>query len=172
MKTILALILLFPIFANAGSAFDFELTDTKGKKIESNQVKGKATLYVNIATRCGYTGQLDDIEKLYKKYKDKGLKVVGIPSNDFGSQTPENGEEINKFCRLKYGTTFPITKKTPVTGKEKHPLVAFLTSKSGKEIGWNFEKFLVNAKGETVKHFRSSTAPMGEELTKAIEALL
>ena len=102
MKTILALILLFPIFANAGSAFDFELTDTKGKKIESNQVKGKATLYVNIATRCGYTGQLDDIEKLYKKYKDKGLKVVGIPSNDFGSQTPENGEEINKFCRLKY----------------------------------------------------------------------
>lgn len=167
-KILVLFTLVFSSISFAGSAYDFELYDTKGKKIENKQLEGKVTMFVNIATRCGYTGQLGDIEKLYQDYKDKGLMVVGIPSNDFGEQTPENGEEINKFCRLKYGATFPILKKTPVTGKSKHPLVKFLTSDKN-EIGWNFEKFLVDKNGKLIKRFGSSTKPMSDELVQAIK---
>lgn len=167
-KLLLMITLVFSSISMAGTAYDFELVDTKGKKIESKQLKGKVTMFVNIATRCGYTGQLGDIEKLYQEYKDKGLMVVGIPSNDFGEQTPENGEDINKFCRLKYGASFPIIKKTPVTGKEKHPLVKYLTSDK-KEIGWNFEKFVVDKNGKLIKRFGSSTKPMSDELVEVIK---
>lgn len=169
MKSLLSILFLtISISAFAKTAYDYDLVDTKGKKIESSQLQGKVTMFVNIATRCGYTGQLGDIEKLYQKYKDKGLMVVGIPSNDFGGQTPESGDDINKFCKLKYGASFPILKKTPVTGKEKHPLVKHLVGET-QDIRWNFEKFVVDKKGKLLKRFGSSTEPMSDELVGVIQ---
>jgi glutathione peroxidase len=155
------------------TVFDHSISLANGEALNLDKMKGKPILFVNIATRCGYTGQLDDIEKLYQKYKAKGFNVVGVPSNDFGSQTPEQGKDIVKFCRLKYGVSFPITKKVPVTGKSKHSLANYLVSISGgKEIGWNFEKFLFNGNGKFVSRFTSSENPVGGTLEKKVASLL
>lgn len=172
MRLILSVMtLIFTFHAMGKTAYDFDLLDTRGQKVESSNLKGKVTMFVNIATRCGYTGQLGDLEKLYQKYKDKGFTIVGIPSNDFGEQTPEKGEDINKFCRLKYGTSFPILRKTPVKGQGKHPLITFLIADK-KEIAWNFEKFLVDKNGRLIERFSSSVEPMSDQLTKVIEKQL
>ena len=109
----------------------FSLTAPRGKKIDLKSYSGKPLLIINIATRCGYTGQLDDIEKLYKKYKDQGLTIIGIPSNDFGGQTPESDKEVVEMCRVKYGASFPITTKSIVLGEKKVPLVDFIVKASG-----------------------------------------
>ncbi|WP_372656063.1 redoxin domain-containing protein, partial [Halobacteriovorax sp.] len=123
MKIIALTILLFisqsSLSEDETSIFDFTLLAPKSKKIKLQQYKGKALLIINIATRCGYTGQLDDIEKLYQKYQKEGLRVIGIPSNDFGGQTPESNQEVVEMCRIKYGASFPISKKVIVLGKNK-----------------------------------------------------
>ena len=138
------------------------------------QFKSKPVLFVNIATKCGYTGQLDGLEALYQTYKAKGLKVVGVPSNDFGGQTPEDAKGVKSFCKLNYGVTFPLTEKLKVVGDEQAPFAKWLTtnSKEKSPIIWNFEKFLVNSDGEVVKRFASSVKPMDQELTSEIEKLL
>jgi len=142
--------------------------------MDLNEYKGKVVLVANIATRCGYTGQLDGLEKIYQKFKDKGLVVLGVPSNDFGSQTPENNDEVKKFCKLKYGVSFPLTPKMIVKGPQKDPLFKFLTNtESGeKEIGWNFEKFLVDRSGKLVNRFSSKVEPEDDQLIAALNAAL
>jgi glutathione peroxidase-family protein len=161
------------VFSATESVYDFELKDIKGKVIKTKSFKGQALMIVNIATRCGYTGQLDDIEKLYKKYKVRGLTIIGIPSNDFGGQTPEDNNKIAEFCRLNYNVTFPLVSKTPVTGKNSHPFVKHLVKASGgKEIGWNFEKFIISKDGKSVKRFGSSTKPLSDEIEKVIKDVL
>jgi glutathione peroxidase len=136
--------------------------------------KGKTVLVVNIATRCGYTPQLESLEKLYSKYKDKNFVVVGIPSNDFLSQTPENDTEIAKFCKLNYGVTFPLAPKIIVKGKEKDPFIRALLDQTPdkSEIGWNFEKFLISKEGKLVGRFKSSVKPEDKELQSKIESIL
>lgn len=115
---------------------------------------------------------MDNLEKVYQEFKDKGLIVLGLPSNDFGGQTPEDNKEVVKFCRLKYGATFPILKKAVVTGAGKHPLIkALLDKTNGKEIGWNFEKFLIDKEGK-VTRYSSSVKPDSDEMKKAINAAL
>lgn len=145
-----------------------------GRKVKLVDFKGKSILFVNIATRCGYTGQLTGLEKLYQKHKDKGLVVIGVPSNDFGGQTPESGGDLKKFCKFHHGVSFPLLEKTAVKGKKKHPLIASLInqSESKKEIGWNFEKFLVDKNGKLTARFESSVTPDDSELSKAIQAAL
>ena len=160
------------IFAN--SFYDFKYSDTNKSQIDFNKFKGKLVLVVNIATRCGYTGQLDDIEKLYKKYQSKNLVVLGFPSNDFGSQTPESNAEVAKFCKLKYGATFPIIEKQDVIGANKTALFTWINSQKGfeKEIQWNFEKFLISKEGKILERFPSQVEPLDLMIIKTIEKSL
>lgn len=152
------------------SVFAKDLVKADGKKIDT---KGSPTLIVNIATQCGYTPQLEGLETLYKKYKDKGFKVVGVPSNDFGGQTPESDKEVKKFCKLNYGATYTIAKKTVVKGDAKHPYFKSLIKQDGNgEISWNFEKFLIDKNGKLVKRYRSNVKPTAKEITNAIEKML
>ena len=168
---------LFPILflslsVSANTFFkDQNLVAARDKKIE---VKEGPVLVVNIATECGYTPQLDGLEKVYKKYQSQGLTVIGVPSNDFLGQTPQNDEEVEKFCKLNYGASFPITKKAVVKGDEKISLIKKLIDQADEkgEIKWNFEKFLVSSDGKTVKRFRSGVKPEDKELTSAIEEML
>lgn len=146
-----------------------------GKKtMDLSQYKGKPVLISNIATKCGYTPQLEGLESVYKKYKDKGLVVIGIPSNDFGGQTPEDEEGVKKFCKLNYGVSFPLTAKTVVKGEKKHPLITHLLSQSDNkdEIAWNFEKFLLDKDGKVVSRFKSSVKPDSKEITEKITSIL
>lgn len=171
MKNIFLFILLtFTTQAFAKSIFDFKLIKSDGKELNFEKFKGKTLLVVNIATKCGYTPQLDGLESIYKKYEKKGFVVIGIPSNDFGGQTPEENKDVKKFCRLKYGASFPITNKIVVKGENKNPLYTYLVSKTNnKEIEWNFTKFLINKKGEIVKRFPSKVKPESSEITELIE---
>lgn len=148
----------------------------KGEEFKMSDLKAKSVLIVNIASQCGFTGQLDDLEALYKKYKDKNFLVLGVPTNDFGSQTPEDDKNMLEFCQKNYQVTFPILTKKTIKGKEKRELYKFLTEKSPKQfqgdVGWNFVKFLVNKKGEVVARFTSYVSPDDKDLIKAIESSL
>ncbi len=159
------------------SPLDFKMTGIDGKEVDLSKYKGKVVLFVNVASQCGYTKQYTGLQAIYEKYEKKGFVVIGVPANDFGSQEPGTNEEIVKFCSSKYNVTFPMLSKVAVRGKEKTPLYEFLTSKETNpnfagEIGWNFEKFLVNKKGEVVGKFKSGIAPESDELIKAITAEL
>lgn len=161
--------LIFTGIAMASSLKNMTLQTNKGKKIS---LKNKTVLIVNIATRCGYTPQLDELEKLNQKYKDKGLIVVGVPSNDFGKQTPENDAEVEKFCRLNYGVSFDLLKKQSVQGKDKTDLFKYLIEKTtNEEISWNFEKFLIAKTGE-ITRYSSSVSPLNSKLETKIKELL
>jgi glutathione peroxidase len=170
-KLVLLFSLIFSFQLFGADIYDLSLNKVDGEKLKLSELKGKAVLFVNVATRCGYTGQLDDLEKLYQKYKKKDFVIVGVPSNDFGGQTPEGDKEVGKFCRLKYGVTFPLTEKAVVLGPQKIDLFKKLVKK-GPEIRWNFEKFLVDKNGKLVGRFVSSVTPLSEELTKKIEGVL
>jgi glutathione peroxidase len=173
----LIILMSFLIVNNGHSKEDFSIHNYsikshKGKEIKFSQFKGKPLLIVNIATHCGYTRQLNGLEKLYKSYKKKGLVVIGIPSNDFGSQTPENDLEVGKFCRTKYGVTFPISIKVPVTGSSAPEFMKKATTfNGGSPIAWNFEKFLFDKQGRLFKRFDSATKPNSIILKRAIEHL-
>ena len=125
----------------AGGMYQQKINNIGGKPMNLSDYKGHPVLFVNIATKCGYTPQLDGLEALYQEYKEKGLRVVGIPSNDFGGQTPEDNEGVQKFCKLNYGVTFPLTEKAVVKGEKKHPLIAHLLEQSAdkKEIKWKLK---------------------------------
>ncbi len=165
-------VLSLNLFANPFAS----LKDYKGKTISVENAK--IILVVNIATRCGYTGQLDGLQKLYSKFKSKGLILIGVPSNEFGSQSPESNEEIAKFCRMNFGVNFPIMKRASVLSKTKNgdkpsSLIRGLVKQSGEgEILWNFEKFLVSKDGKLLKRFRSSTTPESDDLQKEIKKSL
>jgi glutathione peroxidase len=128
---------------------------------------------VNVASYCGYTSQYAGLEKLYQNYKDKGFVVLGFPSNDFGQQEPGSDTEIKKFCSERFGASFPLFSKVKVLGGEKTALYKLLVAATGGgEVGWNFEKFLVDRKGAVVGRFASGVEPESDELKKAIEKAL
>lgn len=158
----------------ADSLYQQTVTTIEGKKMSLSDYKGKPLMVVNIATQCGYTPQLSGLEKLYQKYKAKGFVVVGVPSNDFGGQTPEADKDVKKFCQVHHGVTFPLTSKASVLGDKKSPLVSWLLKEgpSAKDIAWNFEKFLINKEGKVVQRFGSSTAPDDAALVSAVEKTL
>lgn len=168
MKPILfCLFFVFSSTVFSQSVHDFEIKDIKGKPLKLSRYKGSPLLIVNIATQCGYTGQLGDLEKLYQTYKSKGFEILGIPSNDFGGQTPEEDLEVAKFCKLNYGVSFTLSKKSVVKGTSAHPLIKFLIKKDdGTEISWNFEKFLIDANGKLIKRFKSSVSPLDNKIIK------
>jgi glutathione peroxidase len=135
---------------------------------------GNVVLIVNLASYCGYTPQYAGLENLHQKYKDSGLRVLGFPCNDYGAQEPGTNEEIVQFCTKNYGVTFELFDKVHAKGSQQHPLYAQLTSQATPpgDVAWNFEKFLINKKGEVVGRYRSSVAPESSELIQAIEAEL
>ncbi len=147
-----------------------------GKLVNISDYEGQLIMIVNVASKCGFTGQYKDLETLFRKYKEKGFVVLGFPSNDFGGQEPGSNEDIKKFCKVNYDVTFPLFEKLPVKGAEKQPLYKYLTEQSGSEftgeIAWNFVKFLVNGEGKVIGRFGSSTKPLDKKIIAKIEEQL
>ena len=133
---------------------------------------GKVVLVVNTASFCGYTSQYEGLERLYDKYKARGLVVVGFPSNDFGNQEPGSNKEIAEFCRLTYGVRFPMFARTTVAGRSANPLYRQLGELTGERPRWNFHKYLIDRSGNTVKSFPSEVSPDNALLVATIERLL
>lgn len=156
---------------------ELKMEGIDGKEVDLSKFKGKVVLFVNVASKCGYTKQYEGLQKLYEAHEKDGLVIIGVPANEFGKQEPGSNEEIAKFCSSKYSVKFPMMAKVVVKGEGIAPLYDYFTSKETNPkfagpIGWNFEKFLVNRKGEVVSRFKSGTAPESEELMKAIKTEL
>lgn len=155
------------------SLYDLSATTIDGKNQSLAEYKGKVALVVNVASQCGFTRQYEGLQELYNKYKERGLVVLGFPSNDFGGQEPGSDEEIKNFCSRRFGVTFPMFSKVDVLGPSKSAVYAFLTkSTGGADVGWNFEKFLVGRNGLVVGRYGSSVTPGSSELADAIEKAL
>ncbi|MCK5682787.1 redoxin family protein [bacterium] len=157
--------------------YDFEVKTIDGVSQEMSDFQGKTLLIVNVASKCGYTYQYKELQKLYEKYKDRGFTVLGFPSNDFLWQEPGSNKEIKKFCTLKYGVTFPMFEKISVTGRNRHPLYKFLTQrqtnrKFAGKITWNFNKFLIDDKGNIVDRFGTKDDPDSFKVIRAVKKLL
>jgi glutathione peroxidase len=150
---------------------DIAVKTITGEDKKLSDYAGNVLLIVNVASRCGYTGQYKGLEALNQQYQGRGLQVLGFPCNDFGAQEPGSNEEIATFCDRNYGVTFDMFDKVAILGSSKHPLYSALTAAApAGDVKWNFEKFLVNKSGEVVGRFGSSATP--ESLASAIEALL
>lgn len=132
---------------------------------------GKVLLIVNVASQCGYTPQYKGMEELYQKYRAEGFEILAFPCNDYGMQEPGSNEEIQQFCSTRYDVSFPLFDKVHAKGSQQHPLYAELTQavEPKGEVSWNFEKFLINKKGEVVARYKSAIAPTDNALTTAIE---
>lgn len=160
--------------ADAADLFDIPLKKINGTASSLDDYRGKVLVIVNTASKCGYTPQYEGLQKLYENYKDRNVVVLGFPSNDFGRQEPGSNEEIQNFCKVNYGVTFPLFEKSVVTGDKKNPLFKALlaNSKDKSEIKWNFEKFVVDGEGRLVGRFRSSVKPDSPEIVGVIEHTL
>ena len=154
------------------SFYDYSAVDMTKNEVSMKDFKDKVVLVVNTASKCGYTPQFEGLEKLYEEYKDQGLEILGFPSNQFGKQDPGSNKEIQEFCQLNYGVTFKMFEKIDVNGENTHPLYKYLKGEQGdgKDITWNFNKFLIDRKGNVVDRFASQKKP--ENLKKDIEKLL
>jgi glutathione peroxidase len=159
------------------SVFDHEIVGLDGNPLDLAQFKGKATLVVNVASRCGLTPQYADLEQLHERFKGQGFSVLGVPCNQFGAQEPGTAQEIATFCSSTYGVTFPMTEKVDVNGARRHPLYSELTAAADGQgrtgdIEWNFEKFLISPAGDVVARFRPQTEPQSAEVIAAVESVL
>jgi glutathione peroxidase len=151
--------------------FSFSSLQT-GKTESLCQYRGKVLLIVNTASYCGYTHQFEGLEALYRKYKNRGLVVLGFPTNDFGGQEPGTNAEIAEFCRLTYGVEFPMFEKSTIKNLKSNPLFAELIARTGQSPSWNFHKFLVDRDGNRVASFGTRVEPDNRELVTALEKLL
>ena len=185
MAGIVAMALMSAAFAeeavkDAPPALAFSMKNIDGKSVDLSQYEGKVVLFVNVASRCGYTKQYTGLQQLHEKYAEKGLAVVGVPCNQFGAQEPGTNEEIKQFCSSKYSVTFDMLDKVNVNDDSSGkacPLYGYLTGVDTKPAGkgkvkWNFEKFLLDRKGNVVGRFGSGVEPTSAELTAAIEKAL
>lgn len=155
--------------------YTLPVTDKSGKETTLGPYKGKVLLIVNTASKCGFTPQFEGLEKLHQKYKDKGLMILGFPCNQFKQQDPGSQEEIESFCQINYGVSFPLFRKIDVNGKDTAPLYDHLKTAAPGLLGstkvkWNFTKFLVSADGSRIERYATATKP--EKLEGPIEALL
>jgi glutathione peroxidase len=164
-------------FPPGQTALDFTVKDISGHDVDLRRYRGKVVLVVNVASKCGFTPQYEQLNEIYKKYRDRGFVVLGFPSNDFLRQEPGTDQQIQEFCRVNFGVEFDLFSKIPVTGRDKAPLYAFLTSKKydprfAGSIKWNFTKFLLDREGRVVARFSPATRPDRPEVVRAIEAAL
>ncbi len=158
------------------SVYDYSVKDLSGKTVKLSDYKGKVLLIVNIASKCGQTPQLDTLQKLYEKYKDKGFEILAFPSNDF-MQEPNEGGDITEFCKVNYGVTFKVFAKGPVRGAKAPDLYRFLAGETGGFLRkgyplWNFHKYLINRTGEVVDWFNPWKWPDDDKITALIEKCL
>jgi glutathione peroxidase len=162
-----------PIASDNAYRFSFS-TLAGGEPLPLAQFEGQVLLVVNTASRCGFTKQYEGLQKLYEAYRDRGLVVLGVPSNDFGGQEPGTSEEIAHFCKLNYGVSFPLARKEAVSGEHSHPFYHWAREELGfgTSPAWNFHKYLVDRRGKLVDYFHSTTAPDSKRVTEAIEKLL
>ncbi len=157
------------------SIYDYKATDIDGKAFDLASLKGKKVIIVNTASKCGYTGQYEGLEKLYKEYGKDGLVIIGFPTNDFNGQEPGTNSEIAAFCTQNYGVTFPMMEKITVKGNDMKPIYQFLTQKSqngleDSDVKWNFQKYLINQKGQLEKVLMSKVEPYDSEIINWIKA--
>ncbi|BCJ51115.1 glutathione peroxidase [Actinoplanes sp. NBRC 14428] len=151
--------------------FDVDIDALPGGSADLGQYRGNVVLVVNVASKCGLTPQYAGLEKLYATYRDRGLVVLGVPCNQFGGQEPGGAAEIEEFCQVNYGVTFPLTAKVEVNGPGRHPLYTELVGDGG-DLQWNFEKFVVAPDGAVAARFDPGTQPDDERLVSTIETLL
>jgi glutathione peroxidase len=170
-----ALLLAAPLTASERkvpmSLHEITLNTLGGKPQSLGTYKGKVVLAVNVASECGFTPQYAGLQKLYAEYKDRGLVILGFPCNQFGGQEPGTAAQIETFCQVNYGVTFPLFEKLDVKGAKQAPVYQFLTAKHG-EPAWNFHKYLVGKDGQVLQAFSSKVAPDSAELKTALEAAL
>ena len=174
MKNIITSLLLLSnvLIASAQSIYDSKINTIDGVSIDFNDFKGKYILFVNVASKCGFTKQYAQLEELYQAYKND-LVVIGLPCNQFGGQEPGDAQEIKSFCTENFGVSFIITEKINTKGLELHPIYAWLTDKklNGKinsTVKWNFQKYLLNKEGKLIDYFNSTTSPMSSKITKQL----
>ena len=154
--------------------YDFKVRNAKGEEVPMTEYQGKVLLIVNTATGCGFTPQYKGLQKLYDKYRDRGLEILDFPCNQFGHQAPGTEEEIQEFCTLKYKTTFPLFAKINVNGAKADPLFTFLKREKGgflgNDIKWNFTKFLVSREGTVTERYAPATKPekIGSDILKLL----
>ena len=159
------------------SVYEVPLTSLTGEPLDPSSLRGRAVLFVNVASRCGLTPQYEALQALYDRYRGQGLAVVGAPCDQFGGQEPGTPEEIAEFCSESYAVTFPLTEKLDVNGHARHPLYELLCALpdgagAAGDVQWNFEKFLVSPRGEPVARFRPATLPDAPDLIEAVERQL
>lgn len=161
----------------SGSIYDFEALSIDGKPAHLSTQRGKVLLIVNTASRCGFTPQFAGLEKLWHDYRDRGLVIVGFPSNEFGGQDPGSNEEIASFCELNYGVSFPMMAKVKVNGADAHPVWKWLKAEAPGMLGteaikWNFTKFLVGKDGQVIRRYAPNDSPesMRQDIEQALAA--
>jgi glutathione peroxidase len=157
----------------APSFYEFKMKANNGKEIDFSSFKGKTVLLVNVASKCGYTPQYKELEKLHQQYKDK-LIILGFPADNFGHQEPGSDEQIAEFCEINFGVTFQLFQKSSVRGKDQNPVFYWLSHKdqngwNDKAPSWNFCKYLVNEKGELIAFFNSSISPLSDDIVKHLK---
>ena len=159
---------------NSKTLFDFQINSINGDKLKLSNFKGKTLLLVNVASNCGFTKQYDDLQNLYDAYKDKGLVVIGIPSNQFGGQEPGSDSEIKDFCETNFNINLPMTSKYDVKGDTAHPIYLWAKETYGKSTipKWNFHKILINKNGNVEDTFASFTNPMSKKIIKKLNQIL
>ncbi|WGD34841.1 glutathione peroxidase [Olleya sp. YS] len=155
------------------SIYDIEINSLQGKTINLKTFKGKHILFVNVASKCGFTSQYKDLQELHEAHNDK-LQIIGVPCNQFGNQEPGDANTIEEFCEVNYGVLFLITEKIDVKGNKQHPLYEWLTQKqkngvSNSKVKWNFQKYLVNPEGQLVDYFYSMTNPNSSKIIKYLK---
>ena len=173
------IIIMFSFFNNTMSDntktfFDFKINSINGEELDLSSFKGKTILLVNVASKCGFTNQYDDLQKIYDDFRDKGLIVIGIPTNQFGGQEPGSEKEIKNFCETNFNITFPMTSKYEVKGANAHPIYIWAKDTFGKSTvpKWNFHKILINKNGKIEDTFASFTGPLSNKVVKKIEEIL
>jgi glutathione peroxidase len=159
------------------AVYDTPIAALDGAALDLSQLRGRATLVVNVASYCGHTPQYAGLQALHERYRARGFTVLGVPCNQFGREEPGTAQEIARFCATAYGVTFPLTQKLDVNGPRRHPLYRELTATpdaagEAGDVRWNFEKFLVSPAGEPVARFRPKTDPLAPEVIAAVEAVL
>ena len=159
---------------NSKTFYDFKINSINGEELNLSIFKDKTILLVNVASKCGFTKQYDDLQKLYDDYKEKGLVVIGIPSNQFGGQEPGIETEIKNFCETNFNITFPMTSKYEVKGDNAHSIYIWAKETFGKSTvpKWNFHKILINKNGKVEDTFASFTGPLSNKILKKLEEIL
>ena len=173
-KFAIIILMLSSFNVSSQKIYDYKVIDIEGVPFDLKKLEGKKIMIVNTASKCGLTPQFEELEKLYKTYKDNNFIIIGFPTNDFLNQDPGSNEQIKSFCVKNYGVTFPMMSKISVKGKDKHPLYEYLTSKSlnkleDNKVKWNFQKYLIDEKGLLVRVVDPSTSPLDNSIIQWIK---